>query len=245
VAIVSEAFARGYFPAEDALGKTIDLSTGDTASIVGIVKDHAYRNRGGEPAPVLYRSYAQIPNMSTQPRPLIIHVRAERPAEAGLAAVRAAMMELDPNGPAFVESLSQATNQEIVLRSVMGSLLTSVGGLGLLLATIGLYGVMAHVVASRHAEIAIRMALGASSATVLWSVLRRGLRLVAIGVVIGSAIGLAATQPLRAMLAGLSPSDPVAFAGTAAVLMMVGLLASYIPARRATRVDPMTALRQP
>jgi predicted permease len=245
VAIVSEAFARGYFPAEDALGKTIDLSTGDTASIVGIVKDHAYRNRGGEPAPVLYWSYAQIPNMSTQPRPLIIHVRTERPAEAGLAAVRAAMMELDPNGPAFVESLSQATNQEIVLRSVMGSLLTSVGGLGLLLATIGLYGVMAHVVASRHAEIAIRMALGASSATVLWSVLRRGLRLVAIGVVIGSAIGLAATQPLRAMLAGLSPSDPVAFAGTAAVLMMVGLLASYIPARRATRVDPMTALRQP
>jgi ABC-type antimicrobial peptide transport system permease subunit len=155
------------------------------------------------------------------------------------------MMELDPNGPAFVESLGQATNQEIVIRRVIGSLLTSVGGLGLVLATIGLYGVMAHVVASRHAEIAIRMALGASSKTVLWSVLRRGLRLVAVGVVIGSAIGLAATQPLRAMLAGLSPSDPVAFAGAAAVLTMVGLLASYIPARRATRVDPMTALRQP
>jgi predicted permease len=243
--IVSEAFERAYFPSENALGRTVELATGETALVVGIVKDHAYVNRGGEWAPVLYRAYAQIPNMSTQPRPLIVHVRTERLSDSVLPSVRRAMMELDPNGPAFVESLGQATNQEIVIRRVIGSLLTSVGGLGLVLATIGLYGVMAHVVASRHAEIAIRMALGASSKTVLWSVLRRGLRLVAVGVVIGSAIGLAATQPLRAMLAGLSPSDPVAFAGAAAVLTMVGLLASYIPARRATRVDPMTALRQP
>ena len=127
------------------------------------------------------------------------------------------MTEIDPNGPAFVERLAEATIQEIMLRKVIGSLLSSVGSLGLLLATIGLYGVMSHVVASRHAEIAIRMALGASSQTVLWSVLERALTLVAIGVAIGSAVGLAATRPLRAMLAGPSPNDPVAFIGTAAV----------------------------
>ena len=244
VAIVSESFSRAYFPAQDALGKTISLSTGETAAIIGIVSDHAYRNRGGATEPVLYRAYAQIPNMSTQPRPLIVNVRTEQPADQSLLSIRRAMTEIDPNGPAFVETLAQATNQEIIFRRVVGSLLSSVGGLGLLLATIGLYGVMAHAVSSRHAEIAIRMALGASSKAVLWSVLRRGLRLVALGVAIGSAIALAATQPLRAMLAGLSPSDPVAFAGTAAVLTLVGLLASYVPARRATRVDPMTALRQ-
>ncbi len=244
VAIVSETFASAHFPAEDALGKTIGLSTGETATIIGIVKDHAYRNRGGAMEPVLYRAYAQIPNMSTQPRPLIVIVRTERPADQSLLSIRLAMSEIDPNGPAFVETLAQATNQEILFRRVVGWLLSAVGGLGLLLATIGLYGVMAHAVASRHAEIAIRMALGASSRAVLLSVLRRGLNLVGLGVAIGSAIALAATQPLRAMLAGLSPSDPVAFAGTAAVLTLVGLLASYVPARRATHVDPMTALRQ-
>ena len=105
VVIVTESFVRSYFPGEDALGKLVDISPSDSAVIVGVVKDHAYRNRGGRPEPVLYRSYAQIPNMSTQPRPLIIHVRTDQPAEASLAAIRAAMAEIDPNGPAFVEPL--------------------------------------------------------------------------------------------------------------------------------------------
>jgi hypothetical protein len=244
VAIVSEAFARAYFPGEEALGRTVGIYTGESASIVGVVKDHTYRNRGRAPEPVLYRAFAQIPNMSTQPRPLIIHVQTIRPADESLATIRRAMTELDPNGPAFVEPLSEATNEEIVLRGVLGFLLSSVGALGLLLATIGLYGVMAHVVTSRTAEIAIQMALGASSDHVLWGVLGRGLKLVLIGITIGTAVALAATRPLTAMLSGLSPNDPVAFVGTAIALTMVGLAASYFPARRASRVDPMKALRQ-
>ena len=244
VAIVSESFVGSYFPGEDALGKIINTSPTETAVVVGIVKDHAYRNRGGRPEPVLYRAYAQIPNMSTQPRPLIIHVRTDQVADASLATIRRAMAEIDPDGPAFVEPLRDATSQEIVFRRVIGFVLSSVGVLGLLLATIGLYGVMAYVVTSRTAEIAIQMALGASSGHVRWSVLNGGLKLVLIGAAIGTAVALAATRPLAAMLAGLSPSDPVAYGGTAIALTIVGLAASYFPARRATRVDPMAALRQ-
>jgi predicted permease len=242
VAIVSEAFARSYFPGEDALGKQVESQ--DRVVIVGVVKDHSYRNRGAGPEPVLYRAYAQIPNMSTQPRPLIIHLRTDQPATASLGTIRRAMAEIDPNGPAFVEPLQDATSQEIVMRRVIGFMLSSVGALGLLLATIGLYGVMAYVVTSRTAEIAIQMALGASSQHVRWRVLGSGLKLVLIGVAIGTAVALAATRPLAAMLAGLSTSDPIAYAGTALTFTLVGLAASYLPARRATRVDPMVALRQ-
>jgi putative ABC transport system permease protein len=244
VVIVSETFARSYFPGEDALGKLVDTAPGETAAIIGVVKDHAYRDRGDRPEPVLYRAYAQIPNMSTQPRPLIIHLRTDQPAEASLPTIRRAMAELDPNGPAFVEPLRASTSQDIVIRQVIGFLLSCIGSLGVLLAMIGLYGVMGFVVTSRTAEIAIQMALGASSHHVRWSVLGSGLKLVVIGVAIGTAVALAATRPLAAMLAGLSPSDPVAYVGTAVVLTVVGLAASYLPARRATRVDPMVALRQ-
>jgi putative ABC transport system permease protein len=244
VAIVSESFARAYFPGEESLGKLVNTAPGETAAIVGIVKDHAYRNRGGSREPVFYRAFAQIPNMSTQPRPLIIHVRTDQPAESSLRTIRRAMAQIDPNGPSFVEPLRDSTSQELVIRRVMGFLLSTVGGLGLLLATIGLYGVMAFVVTSRTPEIAIHMALGASSRNVRWQVLGSGLKLVLIGVTAGTAIALAATRFLTAMLGGLSPSDPVAYAGTAVVLTVVGLAASYLPARRATRVDPMTALRQ-
>lgn len=244
VVIVSETFARSYFPGEDALGKLVHAAPGETEAIVGIVKDHAYRDRGDRPRPVLYRAYAQIPNMSTQPRPLIIHLRTDQPAEASLPTIRRAMAELDPNGPAFVEPLRASTSQDVAIRQMIGFLLSCVGSLGVLLATIGLYGVMGFVVTSRTAEIAIQMALGASSHRVRWSVLGSGLKLVLIGVALGTAVALAATRPLAAMLAGLSPSDPVAYVSTAVVLTLVGLAASYLPARRATRVDPMVALRQ-
>lgn len=244
VAIVSESFARAHFPNEDALGKLVVTSPMENAAIVGIVRDHIYRNRGSRPEPVLYRAYAQIPNMSTQPRPLIIHVRTEQTADASIVAIRRAMAEIDPNGPAFVAPLQDATSQEIAIRRAIGFVLSSLGALGLILAMIGLYGVMAYVVASRTAEIAIQMALGASSAYVGRRVLASGLKLVLIGVGIGTVIALAATRPLAAMLTGLSPSDPIAYAGTAIALTGVGLAASYLPARRATRVDPMVALRQ-
>ena len=123
------------------------------------MKDHAYRNRSRAPEPVLYRPYAQFPNMSTQPRPLIVHALTDRTAAASLPTVRKAMAEFDPNGPAFVTSLTEETSFEIRIRKVLGYLLSSIGALGLLLAPIGLYGVMAYVVASSTPEIALRMAL--------------------------------------------------------------------------------------
>lgn len=143
-------------------------------------------------------------------------------------------------------NLSQRPNDNalLVMRRVIGFMLSSIGTFGLLLATIGVYGVMAYAVTSRTSEIAIQMALGASSHHVRWRVLGNGLKLVLIGVAIGTAVALAATRPLAAMLAGLSPSDSVTYVATAIALTVVGLAASYLPARRATRIDPMVALRQ-
>jgi predicted permease len=244
VVIVSEGFARAYFPDENPIGRAVDAYTGESASIIGVVKDHFYRGRGGAPEPVLYRAFSQAPNMSTQPRPLIIHVRTARTADSTLPAIRKAMAEFDRSAPVVVTSLAEETSFEITLRKVMGYLLTAVGSLGLLLATIGLYGVMAYVVTAKTAEIAIQMALGASSKLVLWAVLGRGVKLVLIGIGVGTLLALAATRPLAAMLEGMKSNDPVAFVGTAIALTLVGALASYFPARRATRIDPMAALRQ-
>jgi predicted permease len=244
VAIVSEAFARAYFPGEDALGRTVGIFTGELATIIGVVRNHAYRNRAGAPQPVLYRSYRQIQNMSTQPRPLVVHVRTARSAEGSLSTIRRAMADFDPDGPAFIATLREETSTELAFRKVIGFLLGSIAVLGVLLATIGLYGVMAYVVTSQTGEIAIRMALGASAEEVRRRVLVRGIMLILTGVAIGIALALAATQPLRAMLAALTPTDPVSYGGAAATLILAGLLASSIPALRATRVDPIAALRQ-
>jgi hypothetical protein len=244
VAIVSEAFARAYFPGEDALGRTVGIFTGELATIIGVVRNHAYRNRAGAPQPVLYRSYRQIQNMSTQPRPLVVHVRTARSAEGSLSTIRRAMADFDPDGPAFIATLREETSTELAFRKVIGFLLGSIAVLGVLLATIGLYGVMAYIVTSQTGEIAIRMALGASAEEVRRRVLVRGIMLILTGVAIGIALALAATQPLRAMLAALTPTDPVSYGGAAATLILAGLLASSIPALRATRVDPIAALRQ-
>jgi ABC-type antimicrobial peptide transport system permease subunit len=118
------------------------------------------------------------------------------------------------------------------------------GGIGLLLALVGLYGVMAYTVAAQRAEIGVRMALGASSAAVLSLVVTRGMKIVATGLVLGVAASLLLTTPLRALLIGVSPVDPIAFATTAIVLIAGGVCATYLPALRATRVDPILALRQ-
>ena len=140
--------------------------------------------------------------------------------------------------------MRQAAGLEIALRRGAGILLASLGGLGLLLALVGLYGVMAYTVASRKAEIGLRMALGASAARVLSLVAGHAMTLIGIGLAIGVSASLLLTIPLRVMLAGVSPVDPLALAMTAIVLLAGGVCAGYLPARRATRVDPMIALRQ-
>jgi predicted permease len=237
VVIVNQAFAKRYFPGEDPLAKFIRTSDEPYAEIVGVVGDTKFLMLTEEAHPIVYYSYAQ------RPSDLIVHVRVAALPGASVRAVQAAAESLDAAAIVTVETLRQAAGVEIALRRGAGILLASLGGLGLLLALVGLYGVMAYTVAARRAEIGVRMALGASAGRVVSLIVTRALTLIAVGLAVGVTASLLLTIPLQAMLAGVSPVDPIAVATTAVVLLVGGVCASYLPALRATRVDPMIALR--
>jgi predicted permease len=243
VVIVNAAFQRAYFPGEDALGRHV--GEGEPFSeIIGVVEDTAYASVSEDPHPVLYYAYAQVPSLSSEARPLMVHLRTDGDPASAIRSVARAIGDIDNKVAAEVKTLREATTFEIDVRRLGSVVLGSLGGLGLVLAMIGLYGVVAYAVASRTPEIGIRMALGASSQRVLWSVLGQGLRLVGTGVAFGSALSLLMTHVIADLIGGVSPTDPITFAGTAIVLGLTGLVASYFPARRATQIDPLTALRQ-
>jgi predicted permease len=245
VAIVTEAFARAYFPDQSALGKRVRVSeTQPYIEIVGVVRDHMYAGYGDASSPIFYTSYTQQPRISTQIRPVFLNVRTTRPPASLLREIREAVASVDANVSADVRTLREATGFELGLRRFGTRLLGSAGALGLLLAMMGLYGTMAFVVATRTPEIGMRMAMGATTSRILRGVLAQGLRLVGAGIAIGTVIALAAARLAIGLLAGLSPADPVTFAGTAMVLAAVGLAACYVPAKRASAVDPMVALRR-
>ena len=173
----------------------------------------------------------------------MLHVRTEGDPAAAIRSVTRAVAGADNTVAFDVKTLREATTFEFALRRLGSGLLGSLGGVGLLLAMIGLYG----VVVPRSPRGRPRSAFGwrcASSHRVLWSVLAQGLRLVGVGVAVGSVLSLLMTRVIADLVAGVSPTDPITFVGTAIVLVMTGLAASYFPARRAIRIDPLTALRQ-
>jgi putative ABC transport system permease protein len=237
VAIVSEAFARAYFPGEDPIGRRVTNGRDPEVEIVGIVADSKVARVSEPVAPLLYFAYAQ------RPARLRVIMRIATSPAAAIPSVRRAILDADGRALAGVETLRDATSFELNLRRVASVLFGSLGSLGLLLAVVGLYGIVAFLVTSRTREIGIRVALGASARRVLWGVLARGLTLVGVGVVIGGSVGLLATRPVAWLFAGVHPADPVAWVWPVLVLMLTGLAASYVPARRATRVDPTVALR--
>ncbi len=245
VAIVTESLERAYFPGQTALGQRVRRSEDEPYfEIIGVVRDHMYGSYGDSSTPIFYSSYLQQPRVSTQVRPVILHVRTSGPPAAELGAVRAAIASVDSTVVANVQTLRDATGSEPAIRRFGTRLLGSAGALGLLLATIGLYGMMAFVVTSRKAEIGVRMALGATAQQILKGVLGQGMKLVGIGLAIGTGVSLGLAQVAVGLLAGLSPADPVAFGGTVGLLIVVGLAACLSPAWRAARVDPLVALRR-
>jgi predicted permease len=244
VAIVSEAFARAYFPGETALGKRVRRSEREPfAEIVGIVADSKYASIAETPTPLHYAAYAQQPHVSTQVRPLIIHVRSTGAPAALVSEVRRVISSMEPAAFVDVRTLREATGAEAGMRTLGMRLFGILGLVALLLATIGLYGVMAFVVSSRTREIGTRVALGARSSHILRGVLTQGLRLVAAGIAIGTLVSWLLARALVAALAGLSPADPIAFGSAAIILLFVGLAACYFPARRAALLNPVEALR--
>jgi putative ABC transport system permease protein len=186
---------------------------------------------------VIYYSFAQ------RPQTLIVHARASSP-DGLIAPVQRAIDEIDATVPVNVQTLRGATSLEMNMRRFGTFLIGAMGAVGLLLAMIGLYGVMTYLAASRAAEVGIRMALGATRPRIRQEMLLRAMKVVARGVVLGALASLGLTPLFRTFLAGVSPFDPVAFAAAALLLTVVGVVASYVPARRSSRLDPMRALRQ-
>ena len=242
VVIINETFARRHFPGQDPLGRRISLNgpRGPWREIVGMTRDGKYRTLGEAPAPFVHLPLAQ--NHETG---MTLHVRAAGDPAGLVAAVRGEIRGLERNLPATdIRPLTEQISRSLFPARMGAALLGVFGLIALLLATVGLYGVMSYAVARRTRELGVRMALGAQPGDVLRLVLREGMTLIAAGVGLGLAGALAVTRLLASFLYGVSTTDPATFAGLAALLAAVALLASLIPARRAARVDPMVALRQ-
>ena len=244
VAIVNEALARSYFPGENALGKRVRESEREPYSeIIGVVRDSKFGSMGETPTPVFYAAYMQRPRISSQIRPVIIHVRTAGSPSAIVPELRRAIAEVDSTVSADVRTLRDAAGGEAQLRQFGTQMIGAIGAVALLLATVGLYGMMAFVVSSRTREIGTRIALGAGAGRILRSVLAQGLRLVAIGIAVGGVLSWMLAQMLRGALAGLSPADPIAFGISILALTLTAIAAIYFPARRAAALNPIDALR--
>lgn len=239
VVIVNEAFAEKYWPGQSALGRRV--REGRTwRTVVGVARTGKYNRLNEAPQPFLYLPYQQ----GVSDLDLDICVRTTGDPNALASSLRKALREIDPNLEVR-EILPLATYSSLVLfpHRLASGLLTFLGSIALLLAAMGVYAVMAYAVAQRTQEFGVRIALGARPRDVLWQVARRGLLLALSGVAIGLAVAWGVTRLLSGFLYGVSPFDPSIVGLVAGALIATALLASYLPARRATRVDPMIALR--
>jgi putative ABC transport system permease protein len=240
VVVVNETMAKQFWKGEEPLGKRFKFfGDQDYTTVVGVAKDSKYNGVAEDPQNFIYQPLRQ--NYSPQ---ATLHVRAAGDAASLATAVRNAAREIDPSLSVFnVRTLEEQVSESLqpLLMNVL--MLAVFGGLALLLASIGLYGVASYAVSQRTREIGVRMALGAQPSSVLGLVLGQGMILVAAGLAIGLVAAYSAAGLMRSLVVGVSTHDPVTFLSTAVVLGVIAFLASYIPARRATRIDPLIALR--
>jgi predicted permease len=254
VAVVNEAMARRYFPAGGAVGGVVEIDArraatrtpgsttgafGQPIHIVGIVRDAKYNNLREAAKPLIYLSIEQFPRNLRS-----LEVRTDAPLSAVVGPVRRALSQGSPEHMVRrVVSLSDQVDQTIAAEILVMRLCSLFGGLALLLASVGLYGVLAYAVAQRTSEIGIRMALGATARSVRWLIVRETWRTVAIGVAVGLAASLMSTRLVASLLFGLTATNPGSIVSAVIVLAVAAALAATVPVRRAVRVDPMVALR--
>jgi putative ABC transport system permease protein len=245
VAIVNETMAQRYFPQGQALGKRFKLGLANASSpwitVAGVAGDVRQYALDTEPNPEMLFPYEQ--GTFTQPRDLVLRTAGPDPKVLATA-IRRAIRAFDPDEPVDpVRTMDEIVGETIVLQRLEMVLLAAFSLVALALASLGVYGVLSYLVAQRTGEIGIRMALGASPDSVLRLVVGQGLALAGTGIALGLAGAVSLTRLLAGLLYGVRPIDPVTFAGVPLLLAISVMLASYVPARRATRLDPVAALR--
>jgi len=243
VVIINETTARTFWPNESPIGKRISNPGKERTffEIVGVVNDIAFPGGLGEP---YTRFQGFVPMTQASPNFLTLMFRTPASAESFGNTLRGAISNIDPNLPVYrIRTARAAVDSGLGNISLLGSLLGAFAAVGLILAAIGIYGIISYTVAQRTGELGIRVALGAQSRDVLWLVLGKGAVLIGSGAVLGIAGAYGVSRLLVSLIPTLPTRDPVILFVTTAVLVVVALLACYIPARRATRVDPLVALR--
>jgi predicted permease len=240
VAIVSEAMAKQFWPNENAVGKRFHFFGEETLrEVVGVARNTVVNVIGEEPQPLAY-----LPLTQDYAPAVTMQVRTKGQPQAVIAEVRSQVQSLDTNlALTNLNTIGELIDQGLWAPRMGAVLLTGFGGVALLLAVVGVYGVLSYSVNQQAREIGIRMAMGAQSGRILRLVVGQGMRLAIAGLVLGTLIALAATRVLSSLLFGVSAHDPLIFGGVSLILATAAILACYIPARRATKVDPTIALR--
>jgi len=240
VAVINEAMANHFWPGQEALGKRFHFfDEPQLREVVGIVKNTVVAQIGEDPQPVAY-----LPMTQDYSPIATVQVRTTGRPESVISAVRSSVQSLDPNlALTNVQTIHELMDQGLWPARMGAALLTLFGVLALVLAAVGVYGVLSYSVNQQRQEIGIRRALGAQAGDVLRLVAGQGLRLALVGLAVGLALSFAFTRALASLLYNVSATDPATFGGVTAILLVVALLACYIPARRATQVDPLVALR--
>ncbi|MCZ6836881.1 MAG: ABC transporter permease, partial [Planctomycetota bacterium] len=241
VVIINNTFADSHWPGENPLGKRISFESaeGPFLEVVGVVRTVIYDSPGESPTSVVHQALSQRWNPT-----LTLLVRSSGDPLTVLTPVRDIMRDLDPGfSPSNTRTYTKLINFALAPAKLAAGVFSLFGGLALLLATVGLYGVMSYTVSQRTHEIGIRMAIGARKSDVMNLILKQGMTLTAIGLGVGLVIALGFTRVLGVLLYDLSPSDPFTFIGISLLLVLVAALATLIPARKAMKVDPMVALR--
>lgn len=238
VLIVNQTMAKRFWPGEDATGRQVRF-WGHTWTVAGVAHDVKYHRMNEPPEAFMYLSQLQAGGMDVN-----LLVRSQMPTTAAIGAIREAAHSLDPNvQPLETDDLSGLLHSSLFANRTAAGVATVLGGLGLLLAALGIYGVLSYSVSQRLREIGIRIAMGAQSRDILHLIGKKGLGLAALGAGMGAVISVALARAISSLLYGVTVVDPLTFVAVGVLLMIVSMAACWVPTRRATRVDPIDALR--
>lgn len=248
VAIISERVAQLYFPNQDPIGKNIRLGSpenwGPWINVVGVVPEIRFEDLNNTPTMQVYTPHFQALQLGGSARRMSLAVRTSVEPTSLTTAIRQQVRAVDKDQPVTkIATLSQLVSDSLGQRRLIMLLLVSFAVMALLLAVIGVYGTLSYMVTQRRHEIATRMALGAQQRDVLKMIIRQGMVLVIIGVGIGLLVAYLLTRLVASLLYNVSPSDPFTFVGVSVMIALISLLASFFPAYKATKVDPLKVLR--